>query len=182
MDQATWRQHPVYEFYEVSSCGRVRSIDAYRPAKRRSGTEYVRFVKGKELKPALTPNGYQFVSVWKDGQRHQVTVHKLVCETFHGPKLEGMEVRHLNGDKTDNRAENLAWGTRSENNLDRQRHGTDYQLNKTHCPRGHEYTPENTYIQTGPNRRPGRACRTCVREKRAAKKFLDKLPRPQEVA
>jgi hypothetical protein len=30
----------------------------------------------------------------------------------------------MNGDKADNRAENLAWGTREENEADKERHGT----------------------------------------------------------
>ena len=34
------------------------------------------------------------------------------------------------------------------------------QATKTHCPRGHEYTDDNTYVQRG----RGRKCRTCHRE------------------
>jgi hypothetical protein len=58
-----------------------------------------------------------------------------------------MEARHLNGNPADNRwPENLAWGTQSENNLDRVRHGTFRNRNtdKTHCDHDHEFTPENT--------------------------------------
>ena len=42
-----------------------------------------------------------------------------------GPRPEGMECRHLNGDRKDNRIENLRWGTRAENAQDRVIHGTD---------------------------------------------------------
>lgn len=51
-------------------------------------------------------------------------VHKLVCEAFHGPKpTSGHQVRHLNGDRSDCRAANLAWGTAKENAQDRTAHG-----------------------------------------------------------
>lgn len=45
-----------------------------------------------------------------------VKVHKAVCEAFNGPKpFEKAIVIHLNEDATDNRPENLKWGTQKEN-------------------------------------------------------------------
>jgi hypothetical protein len=50
--------------------------------------------------------------------------HRLICEAFHGPAPEGMRlVRHLDGDKPNNRADNLAWGTDLDNHLDAVGHG-----------------------------------------------------------
>lgn len=58
-----------------------------------------------------------------DGSRQYV--HRLVCSAFHGPcPSPEYQVRHLNGDRADNRAVNLAWGTREENNADKYLHGT----------------------------------------------------------
>lgn len=51
-------------------------------------------------------------------------VATIVCEAFHGPRPPGCEVAHLNGDSLDNRAENLAWKTRAENEADKVAHGT----------------------------------------------------------
>jgi len=51
-------------------------------------------------------------------------VHHLVLETFVGPCPEGMETRHLNGDPSDNRLENLAWGSREDQISDQKKHGT----------------------------------------------------------
>lgn len=45
-----------------------------------------------------------------------IKVHRAVCEAFHGPKpFEKAVVIHLNEDATDNRPENLKWGTQKEN-------------------------------------------------------------------
>lgn len=42
-------------------------------------------------------------------------VHRLVCEAFNGPSLPGQVCMHLNEDASDNRPENLAWGTQKQN-------------------------------------------------------------------
>jgi len=45
-----------------------------------------------------------------------IKVHRVVCEAFHGPApFPKSVVIHLNEDATDNRAENLKWGTQKEN-------------------------------------------------------------------
>ena len=75
------------------------------------------------LRPNLGDR-YPFVVLFKDGERHEKRVHRLVLETFAGPCPVGMECRHLNGDKQDNRLCNLKWGTRKENIHDAIRHGT----------------------------------------------------------
>lgn len=52
-------------------------------------------------------------------------VHRLVAIAFHGePESDDLQVRHLNGTATDNRATNLAWGTAGDNAADAVRHGT----------------------------------------------------------
>jgi hypothetical protein len=50
--------------------------------------------------------------------------HRLVLQTFVGPCPEGMECRHLDGNASNNRVSNLAWGTAVENAADRRMHGT----------------------------------------------------------
>lgn len=51
-------------------------------------------------------------------------IHRVVLESFVGPRPEGQECRHLNGNPLDNRLENLCWGTRKENAHDAIKHGT----------------------------------------------------------
>lgn len=57
------------------------------------------------------------MSIWLyDGKsKHQLSVHRLVAEAFCDRKDGQNEVNHLNEDKQENRASNLAWCTRQEN-------------------------------------------------------------------
>lgn len=95
-------------------------------------------------------------------QRYQAfTIHTLVAMAWHGPRPDGQECRHLNGDPTDNRPENLAWGTRAENMADMVRHGRG-KVARTHCPQGHPYSGGNLLMEYGRRR-----CRACRRDQRA---------------
>jgi hypothetical protein len=78
----------------------------------------------KRLAPFASLTGYLQVSLYRDLKRFRKYVHQIVLETFVGPCPPGLECRHLDGDKTNNAAINLAWGTRSENMADMMRHGT----------------------------------------------------------
>jgi len=60
--------------------------------------------------------------------------------------------------------EHLYMGTNSSNQLDAVRDGLNYNANKTHCLRGHEFTPENTAIYGG-----ARNCRACGKLKDKAR-------------
>jgi HNH endonuclease len=122
----------------------------------------------------LTPScdkrtGYARVCLRRDGRNHTVKVHQLVLLTFIGPCPSGKEPRHLNGRPADNRLANLRYGTKSQNTLDKVAHGTHPMARKTQCKRGHQFTPENTYLRPG----GGRRCRRCqadimARRRRAA--------------
>jgi hypothetical protein len=85
-------------------------------------------------------------------------VHSLVILAFVGPRPDGEQVRHLNGNPADNRLTNLAYGTQSQNQQDSLRHGTHAQAAKTHCPRGHSYLDEGNVMH---RRTGGRRCRAC---------------------
>lgn len=102
-------------------------------------------------------HGYPYLNLCQDGVERRWRVHILVALTFIGPRPDGMQVRHLDGNSSNPHASNLAYGTPSQNGLDSVLHGTNAQSRKTHCPRGHEYTPENTLVSGG--RRYCRACR-----------------------
>lgn len=80
---------------------------------------------GRNLREHASRFGYPRVRFFLGQRRHQrVHVHQLVAEAFHGPCPEGLQVRHLNGDRADNRPENLTYGTAEDNAQDRADHGT----------------------------------------------------------
>jgi hypothetical protein len=54
---------------------------------------------------------------------HTCRVNSLVAAAFHGPRPPGLQCRHLDGNRVNNRADNLAWGTAEVNWEDRRRHG-----------------------------------------------------------
>ena len=87
--------------------------------------------------------------------------HRISWQLANGrPVPEGMYVCH----KCDNppcvNPAHLFIGTAADNNRDMCAKGRGVMQKKTHCPRGHEYTPENTYVHRGRNRH----CRICAAE------------------
>lgn len=145
MKLAEFLRVPGFDGYLVNTEGAIVSV--------RSG-------RARLLAKRLNDSGYPTVSIRRPtGSRGAVEVHTLVALAFLGPRPAGMWVRHLNGDATDSRAANLAYGTPRQNNLDTVAHGRHVWANRTHCPKGHEYSTQNTYVD--PN--GGRRCIACIR-------------------
>jgi len=80
----------------------------------------------KVLQPSVNEarKGYLHVGPYKDGKNRTVWVHKLILLAFIGPRPDGMEIMHIDGDKTNNALSNLRYGTPVENNQDKKNHGT----------------------------------------------------------
>jgi hypothetical protein len=148
-----WRPVVGYEgLYEVSDLGRVRSLP--RVALRSNGVPYT--IRERVLRPQRNSKHVN-VTLYKDGVAQTPLVHRLVLAAFVGPCPPGQQARHWDDVGTNNTLSNLLWGTPSDNQHDMVRNGLNHNANKTHCPNGHEYTPENTYTKNS-----GRKCRICT--------------------
>jgi hypothetical protein len=98
--------------------------------------------------------GYGALSV----RNRNILAHRYAYELLVGPIPAGLVIDHLCRNTGCVNPEHLEPVTIGENVL----RGTSYyavNARKTHCLRGHEYTPENT-LRTGKNK-TGRECRTC---------------------
>ena len=111
-----WRDVEGYEgLYQISSLGRVRGCDRYV-----SNGNGVRLIKGKILSLQKVNSGYLIVDLYKNDKSIKFLVHRLVGMAFQdicGQYIKELEVDHINTDRTDNRAINLHWVTRTENHL-----------------------------------------------------------------
>jgi hypothetical protein len=83
----------------------------------------VRGVRRAILRQQISSGGYPQIT-HRTGQKRHFKVHRLILLAFVGACPPGMQCRHLNGDKTDNRLANLCWGTRAQNMADKVGHGT----------------------------------------------------------
>lgn len=102
-----WRRLLIspYRSYEASSDGDIRR-------------------DGRELKGVRDTHGYLTVRLYYAGLSRRFKVHRLVCEAFHGAPPEGADTAHLDGNRTNNAASNLAWVSRKENMAHKHMHGT----------------------------------------------------------
>lgn len=118
-----WKEIPGYEgLYEVSDEGVVRSIP--RKVNRLSYGKLRKLnVKGGVLYQSTKESGHKTVGLWKDNKCKNRRVHDLVMIAFIGERNKDLEIRHLDGDPSNNYISNLRYGTHTENMQDMARHG-----------------------------------------------------------
>lgn len=97
-----WKEVKHYDgLYEVSDMGNIRSY----PGKR--GAHWGRV---REMAPYGRNQGqYYSVTLVHEGFKNTMVLHRLILEAFKGPCPEGYKARHVNGNKYDNRVDNLRW-------------------------------------------------------------------------
>lgn len=118
MDDLEIKESTEYPGYGASKDGRVWSRRKMGCTKR-IGSQW------KEMKQSVDKTGgYLRVEFQTENGRKLRPVHAFVLATFGATRPFGYDCRHINGVRTDNRFENLAWGTRSENMQDAIAHGT----------------------------------------------------------
>jgi hypothetical protein len=125
---------------------------------------------GRVMRELVTPlnvrTGYRSISLSRGRKAVTRTVYSLVANVFLGPMPRGATlVRHLDGNKLNNDRKNLAYGVERDNWQDFLSIGGLHHLaRRTHCPHGHEYTPENTRMYARPGgKHASRYCLACGR-------------------
>lgn len=112
MVTSNWRNIKDYEgLYQVSECGEIKSLD--RKSKRKDGRFNV--YKGKVLKQGKNNRGYNVITLTKNGTQKTFLVHRIVAMNFIKNVENKKFVNHIDGDKRNNRSENLEWTTFEEN-------------------------------------------------------------------
>lgn len=111
MRTETWKDVPGFEgYYKVSTLGNIRSFGNWGKG---------RIMKAKPNKQ----EGYRYVDLRKPGVRRMSKVSHLVALAFIGPS-NGLLVCHNNGNRADDRLENLRYDTQAGNCADKIKHGT----------------------------------------------------------
>jgi len=126
-DPEEWRSIPDHDGYEVSSWGRVRSVDRWVETKR-----CMRFRRGVILKAHAKMDAPKLCDRYAAlmlGRGRMRRVHQCVAWAFIGPQPAGYYACHDDGDIGNNFAYNIYYGTAQQNQADRIRHGRGVGVN-----------------------------------------------------
>lgn len=103
------------ERFEVTECGRLRSIDRMVP----NWPKGMRPVKGRELKCSAGKSGYKMVDARSRGKSESkgqlLYLHRIIAETFIPNPSRFSVVNHIDGNKKNNKVTNLEWCTKEYN-------------------------------------------------------------------
>lgn len=113
------------------------------------------------------PTGYG--RLMQDGRI--LLAHRVAWALTHGEIADGLYVCHKCDNPPCMNPAHLFLGDVRENNRDRTLKGREHNTRKTHCIRGHEFTPENTMpVGAKANGEPRRVCRTCDNSRHRAER------------
>lgn len=97
-----WKSITGYEgLYEVSSYGRVRSLDKYDSINR--------FLRGRILKLCDNGCGYLSVVLYSNSKRKLCLVHRMVAQAFIPNPYNLPQVNHRDENPSNNNVDNLEW-------------------------------------------------------------------------
>lgn len=133
--------------YDVSDFGRVRRLNEFGQPRRAMST--------------FLNNGRMLVNLTMNGETTLRQVSVLVAEAFIGARPEGLWCCHNDGNPANNRPGNLRWDSPAANYHDMERHGTNPNRNRTHCPGNHLLAAPN--LKRAPVARGHRSCLACGR-------------------
>lgn len=109
--QEIWKEIKDYPNYQISNLGRVKALKFY------SNLHKQYYDRELILKEKTNRFGYKFVDLSNKFGRKNKMIHRLVAETFIDNKNNYKEVNHIDGNKNNNKVENLEWCNRQYNVL-----------------------------------------------------------------
>lgn len=110
-----WKKIDEFEDYEISNKGRVKS--------KKRNIILKQIIKG----------GYCYVGLYNNKKHKNIRVHRIVAKMFIPNTKNKPQVNHMNGNKRDNRVENLEWVTCSENMIHSYANGLQKPIDKKIC-------------------------------------------------
>ena len=118
METEIWKSHPYISGIEVSTLGRVRTLDRLGSRENRTYSK-----KGHVLKQHDNGIGYLQVHVPVDGKRITKSVHRLIAQAFIPNPDNLPEINHKDNNPLNNDVSNLEWVTHEENIAYREKYG-----------------------------------------------------------
>ncbi len=120
-----WKDINGYEeLYQVSDCGRVKSVQRKVKRTNKYGTTHTKIINQRILKGRPCRRGHMTVQLCKNNKSKNFQIHRLVLEAFIGPCPQGLECCHNDGNPKNNKQSNLRWDTKSSNRKDSVIHGS----------------------------------------------------------
>lgn len=122
-----WKDIPGFEgYYQASNLGNIKSLDRTIATKNRWGQDNPRKYKGKAIKPQFSKVGYYVVKLNTGKFSRSYYIHHLVMKSFtpNPDPIRLSNINHKDGNKLNNRLENLEWCTPKQNT----RHGIEMGL------------------------------------------------------
>jgi hypothetical protein len=128
---------PNFLGYHIDRTGRVWSAHRKGRIPRGACSRWLDRRDWTLRQPWRDPEGYLHHTLVRDGEgnRQRIALHILVAAAFLGLRPEGLVVAHLDGNKANNRAENLAYVTQRENIEHKRDHGTMHCGDRSHHSR-----------------------------------------------
>lgn len=122
-----WKEIKGYEDkYKISNYGEVVSLPRYK-----QNHSKLQEVPMKIIKPYISKkNGYVYVYLCNDGKNKNFRLHKLVAETFLDNQNKYNQINHIDGNKQNNRVDNLEWCDSSYNIKDMYKRKGKYDNDK----------------------------------------------------
>lgn len=112
--QEIWKNIEGYEGYQVSNLGRIRTHNKITFSKRHGERHW----KDRILKPKVGKDKCLRVDLWKNGKHKTLLLHRLIANTFLEQNINtNLTVNHKDGNRLNNKVDNLEWLSRKDNIL-----------------------------------------------------------------